>query len=76
MYISFQNQTLTFIPSFKEVTYSLVLGQKNLLKILCSFFKTPTNFAKQLCEYSFSLTCFSNLLRNDGDGDDARFEHE
>ncbi len=43
MYIYFQNQTLTFIPSFREVTYSLVLGQKDL-KILCSLCKASIKF--------------------------------
>jgi hypothetical protein len=76
MYIDFQNQTLTFIPSFGEVTYSLVLGQKNLPKSLCNLCKGPTNFVKQFCEYSFSLTCFSNPCRNDGDGNGAHVKHD
>ncbi len=74
MYMYFQNQTLTSIPSFKEVTYSLVLGQKNLPRSLCNLCKAPTNFVKQLCEYSLSLTCFSNPCQNDGDG--ACAEHK
>jgi hypothetical protein len=76
MYIDFQNQTLIFIPSFEEVTYSLVLAQKNFLRSLCSMCKTPINFAKQLCEYSFSLTFFSNPCQNDGDGNYIHVEHK
>jgi hypothetical protein len=76
MYTNFQNQTLIFIQSFREVIYLLVLGQKNLPRSLCSLCRTHTNFVKQLCEYSFSLTCFSNPCQNDGDGNGAHVEHE
>ncbi len=68
--------TLIFISSSREVTYSLVLGQKNLPRSLCNLCRTFTNFAKQLCEYSLSFTCFSNPCQNDGDSDGACVEHE
>jgi hypothetical protein len=71
----FQKSTLVFIPSFGEVTYSLVFGQKNLPRSLCSLCRTPINFAKQFCEYSFSFICYSNPCRNDGDNDGACVKH-
>ncbi len=72
----FPKSTLVFIPSFWEVTYSLVLGQKNLLRSLCSLCRTSTNYAKQLCEYSLSFTYFSNPCWNDGDSNGVCVEHK
>jgi hypothetical protein len=63
MYTNFQNQTLIFIPSFREVIYSLVLGQKNLPRSLCSLCRAPTNFAKQLCDTFFPSLAFQTLAK-------------
>ncbi len=43
---------------------------------LFSLCRTPTNFAKQLCEYSLSFTYFSKPCQNDGNNNGACVEHE